>query len=70
MIALEQRQAVESLLKDANWLGRRLELLLANIRDGRSDNLHRDAASAASEAEALAKNLTAFTIENWPEGRS
>lgn len=47
------RNEGEALVRAATWLGRRAELLLANIRDKRLETIGADAAAGMLEAERI-----------------
>lgn len=51
------RSDAEALVKSAIWLGRRAELILANIRDGREDAVASDAIAGTIEASRIEKSF-------------
>lgn len=51
------RNDAEALVKSALWLGRRAELILANIRDGRLETVGPDCVAGAVEVKRLARDL-------------
>lgn len=54
------RNDAEVLVKAAAWLGRRAELLLANIRDGRLDTVGPDAIAGMLEADRIESGFKAI----------
>lgn len=54
------RNDAEALVKSALWLGRRAELILANIRDGRLKTVGADAMAGLIEADHVGDAFTAL----------
>lgn len=51
------RNDAEALVKSALWLGRRAELILANIRDGRLETVGSDCLAAAIELKRIERDF-------------
>lgn len=67
------RNDAEALVKSALWLGRRAELILANIRDGRLETVGSDCLAAAIELKRIERDFeeiglkAGVTSTQWAE---
>lgn len=67
MILPQQAKATtESILRDNKWFSCRMEMILANIRDGRTVSIIDDLALAEDEAFAIADRIAGLRSELDP----